>query len=211
MIVKYTRNFLLKYKYLYKKRSKNIKYDLEKYVSILKKTNNKNEILLRNLTTVLNKLSDQNYNELVQELKKYISCDTYEFFVQKLQSIAIIQPFYSQIYASLFEEFENDNRDLYIEKYIYEGIENYKNDRIKTRNLMKYVGFISKLGFVSYDVVDNIFDKFFKNNKIEAICFFLMNSNPKYQKHLEQLQKIKETLGLRLQFMVEDIENLYKK
>ena len=43
MIVKYTRNFVLKYKYLYKKRSKNIKYDLEKYVSILKKTNKKNE------------------------------------------------------------------------------------------------------------------------------------------------------------------------
>lgn len=211
--VMYTRQYLLSFKDDNKHINKNIKYNLESLDSIFNKPKNNIELITRNITSIFNKLSNDNFDKLSKQLEEYVLPESYEIFVNKLHESCILQPTFCKLYVKLYDKFYNEDIEHLLMNSINYYFTEYNSNVKKRKYLMQYIGELFNNGYVTINQVDNFYKVLLSDNDIESLCLFLRSIKDKIDvsKYLLTLSNMKQSLektNIRLMFMIMDLEDL---
>lgn len=174
------------------------------------KWKNKNEDDKNKLICILNKISNDNYNELIKDIKKlnYINAGISNLIIIK----ATNEPNYSNIYSNICKDLQDIQ-----ESVINNCNEQFKNN--KNKNLCFFIGVLYKNGIIkiidpyvnnlSTFYIDNILDK---EKDIEILCILVKAigfKNETLKNTIIYLNKLKnEKINMRTKFMIMDILNI---
>lgn len=155
---------------------------------------------IKRITAILNKITDDNYDKMVEEAKTFNYADPEVVTVIFKKILA--EPFFSETYANFCNSLENLH-DIINERCIIEF------NKTKHKNLGIFIGELYKLNLL------NDLDSFLKvllddidEAKLETLCKIIITigiKNKKFVNIIAKLDSIKAKFGSRHKFMIMDI------
>jgi hypothetical protein len=187
----------------YQKRNRNdrIPPKWEKYPPIKAKTIfNTLAPDIKRITAILNKISDENFDKLVEEAKTFNHADP-EIVTIIFKKI-LAEPFFSDIYARFCNSLE-DLHDIINERCIIEF------NKTKHRNLGKFIGELYKLNLLNdlNSFLDALLDNI-DEPKLETLCKIITTigiKNEIFTDIIAELNLIKSNFSSRHKFIILDI------
>jgi len=155
---------------------------------------------IKRITAILNKISDENFDKLVEETKTFNYADPEVFAVIFKKIVA--EPFFSDIYAKFCNSLE-DLHEIINERCIIEF------NKTKHKNLGKFIGELYKLNLL--DDLDSFLDSLIEDidePKLETLCKIITTigiKNEIFVNIIANLDSIKIKFGPRHKFMILDI------
>lgn len=155
---------------------------------------------IKRIIGILNKISDENYDKMVEEAKTFNHSDPEVVTVIFKKILA--EPFFSDIYARFCNSLE-DLHEIINERCIIEF------NKTKHKNLGKFIGELYKLDLL--DDLDSFLDALLDNidePKLETLCKIITTigiKNDIFTKIIRNLDLIKTKFGSRHKFMILDI------
>ncbi len=155
---------------------------------------------IKRITGILNKISDENFDKMVEEAKTFNHADPEVVTVIFKKILA--EPFFSDVYA----KFCNSLKDLHKivnERCIVEF------NKTKHKNLGKFIGELYKLDLL--DDLDSFIDALLDNineHKLETLCKIITTigvKDPMFTEIIADLNEMKTNFGPRHRFMILDI------
>jgi hypothetical protein len=161
---------------------------------------------IKRITGILNKISDENFDKMIEEAKTFNHADPE--VVTTIMKKILNEPFFSDIYA----KFCNSLEDLHViinEQCIIEF------NKTKHKNLGKFIGELYKLDILDdLDSFINVLMKDIDEPKLETLCKIITTIGLKdeiFKDIICQLNSLKQNFGSRHRFMILDIvENRIK-
>jgi hypothetical protein len=155
---------------------------------------------IKRITAILNKISDENFDKMVEETKTFNYADPEVVTVIFKKILA--EPFFCDVYAKFCESLENLH-DIINERCIIEF------NKTKHKNLGKFIGELYKLDLL--DNLDSFIDALLDNidePKLETLCKIITTIGVKDKMFVDiivHLNLIKAKFGPRHKFMILDI------
>lgn len=155
---------------------------------------------IKRITAILNKISDENYDKMVEEAKTFNHADPEVVTVIFKKILA--EPFFSDIYAKFCNSLE-DLHDIINERCIIEF------SKTKHKNLGKFIGELYKLDLL--DDLDSFLDILLDNideQKLETLCKIITTIGVKNEIFTDIIAKLdltKSKFGPRHRFMIMDV------
>lgn len=182
--------------------------------SKFKKNNRRNESLwksnlnllpvdIKKITSILNKLTEENYGLMLKETKTFNYSDPE--IVTKIFKKVLREPFFSKIYSKFCKDLENLH-PLLKDMYMKEFKEN------KHKNLAIFIGELYNIGLIDdlseflYELESDLTEK-----NIEILCTLIKTvgiHNVEFFEIINKLKEIKDKLSPRFKFMILDIIEL---
>jgi len=155
---------------------------------------------VKRMTAILNKLSEDNYDKLVEETKTFNYTDPEVVSIIFKKTLA--EPFFSEIYARFCKSLVNLH-DLIRELCIIEFSKN------KHKDLGKFIGELYKLDLImDLNSFINVLLKDINDSNLEILCKIITtigSSNPMFEEIIGYLNEIKNIFSSRHKFMIMDI------
>jgi hypothetical protein len=158
---------------------------------------------VKKITSILNKLTEENYTLMLNETKTFNYSNPE--IVTKIFKKVLAEPFFSKIYSKFCKDLENLH-PLLKDMYIKEFKEN------KHKNLAIFIGelynieLIDDLSEFLYELESNLTEK-----NIEILCTLIKTvgiHNVEFYDTINKLNRLKDTLSSRFRFMILDIIEL---
>lgn len=155
---------------------------------------------IKRITGILNKISDENYDKMVEEAKTFNHIDPEVITVIFKKILA--EPFFSDIYAKFCNSL-GDMHEIINERCIIEF------NKTQHKNLGKFIGELYKLDIL--DDLDSFLDTLMEDideAKLETLCKIINTIGPKdeiFKGIITKLGLIKSKFGSRHRFMILDI------
>jgi hypothetical protein len=155
---------------------------------------------IKRITAILNKISDENFEKMVEEAKTFNHADPEVVTVIFKKILA--EPFFSDVYAKFCNDLE-DLHDIINERCIIEF------NKTKHKNLGKFIGELYKLDLL--DDFDSFIDALLDDinePKLETLCKIITTigiKDPLFTDIIKKLDSIKSKFGSRHKFMILDI------
>lgn len=154
---------------------------------------------IKRITGILNKISENNYDKMIEETKtfNYAGPEVVTVIFKKI----LTEPFFSDVYAKFCNSLV-DLHDIINERCIIEF-------KTKHKNLGKFIGELYKLGLLSdlNSFMDILLDDT-NEVKLETLCKIITTigiKNPIFKKIIEELIYIGSKFSPRHRFMILDI------
>ena len=155
---------------------------------------------IKRITVILNKISDDNYDKMVEEAKTFNHIDPEVVTVIFKKILA--EPFFSDVYAKFCNSLE-DMHEIINERCIIEF------NKTKHKNLGKFIGELYKLDIL--EDLDSFLDALMDDideAKLETLCKIINTigvKNEIFKDIIAELDLIKSKFGSRHKFMILDI------
>lgn len=185
----------------------------------------------KNISMILNKLTNENIDVQVKELKKYICSESKVYLIDNIIKNILINSYY----CSLYIDFLFKLNIVIPEKKIIENI-NYLEKELSNENLIIKDKLIGLMKFICFSINNNTYDinlitsildkdldkiecdsisvdiKYIYADIIKTIVQHLKeNINKSYLDRFETISKNKSKFTTRIRFIFLDICDLYKK
>lgn len=197
------------------------------------KTNDKIELLTKRINSILNKLTENNFNVLIKKLEttKIVSYEMLETTATIIFNKFITDHFFHNMYSKMIESLSN--KPLYFSKddKIYSfrelliNLSQKEYEKISNINKTRKIGNIILIGemynhnLIAHKVIEIVLNKLFDNitiDNIECICKLLticgksIEKNNKLMEYMEKLNKImKSNVESRIKFYIMDLIDLH--
>jgi hypothetical protein len=155
---------------------------------------------IKRITAILNKISDENFDKMVEETKTFNYADPEVVTVIFRKILA--EPFFSDVYAKFCDSLE-DLHDIINERCIIEF------NKTKHKNLGKFIGELYKLDLL--DDLDSFIDALLDDideAKLETLCKIITTIGVKNELFVDiiaDLNSNKSKFSSRHKFMIMDI------
>ncbi len=156
---------------------------------------------VKRITGILNKLSEENCDKMIQEAKTFNHTDpeVISFIFKKI----LTEPFFSDLYAKFCESLETLH-DLINEYCIIE----FK--KTNNKNLGKFIGELYKLKLITnLDIFLKVLTDDINESKFETLCKMIMTvgaTDKIFKKSIEYLDSIRMQFSPRYRFMILNIK-----
>jgi hypothetical protein len=155
---------------------------------------------LKRITEILNKLSEENFTQFLEETKTFEYSDPQ--VVKIIFKKAMNEPFYSELYANFC--YKLDKVHKYIKDMCVSEFNNNKN-----KSLSQFIGHLYKLNIINkLDEFVDILNEDLNDANIEILCKLITivgPQNSQFNDILKHLDNIKLTLSLKTKFMIMDV------
>lgn len=192
---------------------KNNKYIDKNTINKCKKSQNdwKNNMIkipidIKHITSILNKLTNENYNKLLEETKTFNYSNPE--IISKIFKKILEEPFFSKIYAKFCNDLP-EIHELLTDLYIKEFEEN------NHKNLVIFIGELYNIKLIT-DLTEiiNILITDLTENNLEILCTLIKTVGVNkfiFKDVLNNLDNIKNKFKPRFKFMIMDIIDLKNK
>ena len=155
---------------------------------------------IKRITAILNKISDENYDKMIEEAKTFNHADP-EVVTVIFKKI-LEEPFFSDVYARFCNSLV-DLHEIINERCIIEF------NKTKHKNLGKFIGELYKLNLLDdlNSFLDVLLDEI-DPHKLETLCKIITTIGIKdeiFKEIILELNLIKTNFGSRYRFMIQDI------
>ncbi len=155
---------------------------------------------IKRITAILNKISDENYDKMVEEAKTFNHADPEVVTVIFKKILA--EPFFSDVYAKFCNSLE-DLHEIINERCIIEF------NKTKHKNLGKFIGELYKLDLLDdLDSFINTLLDHIDEPKLETLCKIITTigmKDPIFTQIIIDLNLMKTKFSSRYKFMILDI------
>lgn len=155
---------------------------------------------IKRITAILNKISNDNYDKMIEEAKtfNYADPEVVAIIFKKILS----EPFFSDIYARFCNDL-TDLHDIINKDCIIEF------NKTKHKNIGKFIGELYKIGLINnIDSYLNILLTDIDENKLETLCKIINtigNKDPIFNNIIKILDSMKSKFSPRYRFMILDV------
>lgn len=158
---------------------------------------------VKKITSILNKLTEENYTSMLKETKTFNYSDPE--IVTRIFKKVLGEPFFSKIYSKFCKDLENLH-PLLKEMYLKEFKEN------KHKNLAVFIGELYNIDLIDdlTEFLDELESDITEKN-VEILCTLIKTvgiHNIEFFDTINRLNELKDTFSSRIRFMILDIVEL---